>query len=395
MANVFIGLDVLQEEKWKDLRGYRLGLLANQASVNSRLIPAKDVINQLLPGQLKALFSPQHGFGGQDQDNMIESPHSVDNELKVPIFSLYSYTREPEKNMLDLIDILIVDLQDVGTRVYTFAATMLNCIKAASKYGKKVVILDRPNPLGGEIIEGNLLREELFSFVGTYSLPIRHGLTFGELGLLFNDVFELGCHLEIIPMRGWRRYMLWSETGLRWVMPSPNLPCPESAYVYPGQVLWEGTNVSEGRGTCRPFEIFGAPYLNTMKIKKIMEQVNLGGFILQDFVFRPTFNKWEGEICRGFFMHVTDHKKFQPFITSLWILKAILELHPEHFEWKEPPYEYVYDKYPIDLITGDSAIRTKLRLANKPEDLVHQWKNELTEFSDFRKNYFLYPNGPL
>ena len=214
----------------------------------------------MFPGQLKALFGPQHGYGGEDQDNMVETSHTSDKNLRIPIFSLYAQSREPSKEMLDGIDILIVDLQDVGTRVYTFTSTMLHCMKAAAKYGKKIVVLDRPNPLGGQLVEGNLLEPELFSFVGPGRIPMRHGLTMGEMALYFNHLYALKSDLEIITMEGWRREMLWKETGLRWIMPSPNMPLPETASVYPGQVIWEGTNISEGRGTCRPFEIFGAPF---------------------------------------------------------------------------------------------------------------------------------------
>ncbi|RLB10591.1 MAG: DUF1343 domain-containing protein, partial [Deltaproteobacteria bacterium] len=243
------------------------------------------VVDNLLPRHIKALFSPQHGYGGEDQDNMIETPHSYDSILQVPVFSLYSKTREPTQEMLDLIDVFIIDLQDVGTRVYTFSSTMLNCLRACARSGKRVIILDRPNPLGGEIVEGNLLRPELYSFVGPFSIPIRHGLTIGEMALLFNDKLNLGCELEVIPMEGWKRHMLWKDTGLRWIMPSPNMPHPDTAIVYPGQVLWEGTNVSEGRGTCRPFELFGSPYFNTKEILRVLDKEALAGCHLQEFSF--------------------------------------------------------------------------------------------------------------
>ena len=268
MTAVLTGLDRLQGKYVKTLSGFRIGLLANQASVDSHLNAAKEVVSQLFPGQLKALFGPQHGYGGEDQDNMVETSHASDQNLKIPIYSLYARSREPSKEMLDKIDILVVDLQDVGTRVYTFTSTLLHCMKAAAKYGKKVIVLDRPNPLGGQIVEGNLLEPELFSFVGPASIPMRHGLTMGEMALCFNHLYALKSDLEIITMTGWRREMLWKGTGLRWIMPSPNMPIPETALVYPGQVLWEGTNISEGRGTCRPFEIFGAPFLDDKRDKK-------------------------------------------------------------------------------------------------------------------------------
>jgi uncharacterized protein YbbC (DUF1343 family) len=327
MQRVQTGLDLVREGYWKQFNGCKLGLLANQASLDSRLNGAKEIISTLIPGQLKALFGPQHGYGGEDQDNMVETDHSHDNELKIPVFSLYADKREPLPHMLEMVDILIIDLQDVGTRVYTFASTMLNCIRAAARAGKRVIVLDRPNPLGGEVLEGNLLQPELFSFVGPYSFPMRHGLTMGEMAEIFNEVFGLGCDLKVLPMKGWRRKMLWGETGLKWIMPSPNMPLQETAIVYPGQVIWEGTNLSEGRGTCRPFEVFGAPYLNTKSIKRALEPEAMQGCFFQEYVFRPTFQKWKGELCKGFVLHVMDPHIYRSYYTSIALLKAVMEIH--------------------------------------------------------------------
>ena len=233
MKAILTGLDRISECCQNELKGSRLGLLANQASLDGRLNSAKDVLSRLFPGQLKVLFGPQHGYGGEDQDNMVETGHATDPTANIPIYSLYSETRSPLPHMIQSIDVLIIDLQDVGTRVYTFATTMLYCIQVAAKEGKKVLVLDRPNPLGGEVVEGNLLKPEMFSFVGPYRIPMRHGMTMGELARMFNQVFELGCDLEVVPMDRWRRHMLWHETGLRWVMPSTNMPSPLTAAVYP------------------------------------------------------------------------------------------------------------------------------------------------------------------
>ena len=229
MSGIITGLDRLELEGHPGLEGRRLGLLANQASLNRRLESARDVLSRLYPGQLKALFGPQHGFGGEDQDNMVETPHAHDAGLKIPVFSLYAESRVPSAAMFELIDTLVVDLQDVGTRVYTFSSTMLGCLRAAARYGKAVVVLDRPNPIGGDRVEGNLLEPELFSFVGPCSLPMRHGLTMGELALAFNQIFGLGCRIDVLSLKGWERTMLWNSTGLRWTMPSPNMPLPETA----------------------------------------------------------------------------------------------------------------------------------------------------------------------
>ena len=390
MNRVLTGLDVFRDEYWRKFKGLRLGLLSNQASLDSQLIPAKKVIEKCLPGQLKALFGPQHGHSGEDQDNMIETDHAKDPDLGVPIYSLYSTNREPDSEMLDQIDALIIDLQDVGSRVYTFSSTMLNCLKAATKSSKKVLILDRPNPLGGDIVEGNLLIPELYSFVGPFQFPMRHGLTMGEMAQIFNDKLGIDADLEIVSIKGWHREMLWHETGLRWIMPSPNMPLPETAFVYPGQVLWEGTNISEGRGTCRSFEMFGAPFLNLQGIKKHIPNEALKGCHFQEIRFRPTFHKWTGEICKGFMIHILDPQVFSPYFTSLALLTAVIKLHGEHFQWKSPPYEYEYERRPIDLVLGNSELRQKIEKGEDILSLRDGWLSELNEFIEWRKPYLLY-----
>lgn len=390
MNKIAVGLDLFREEYWKKFRGKRLGLLSNQASVDGSLTHAKTIIAGALPGALKALFGPQHGHRGEDQDNMIETDHSMDEELAIPVFSLYSKNREPLAEMLDMIDVLIIDLQDVGTRVYTFASTMLNCLRAASRVGKKVVVLDRPNPLGGEIIEGCLLRPDLYSFVGPYRFPMRHGLTMGEMAKIFDTVFHTESDPEVIPMKGWNRHLLWHESGLHWVMPSPNMPLPETAYVYPGQVIMEGTNLSEGRGTCRPFEIFGAPFLDTKLVCKILPQKATQGCYLREISYRPTFHKWEGERCRGFMIHILDNHQYRPFYTSIALLRAILETHGEYFYWKDPPYEYEYEKIPVDLILGDSELRRDLETGKDLPELEERWSSEIRGFVEWRRPYLLY-----
>ena len=390
MEHVQTGLDRIRIGLWKKLKGVKLGLLANQASLDSRFNGAKEVITRLLPGQLTALFGPQHGYGGEDQDNMVETDHAHDNALKIPVFSLYAEEREPLPHMLERVDILIIDLQDVGTRVYTFASTLLNCLKASGKAGKKVMVLDRPNPLGGKILEGNLLHPNLYSFVGPYRFPMRHGLTMGEMALVFNKKFRLGCDLEIIAMHGWRREMLWDKTGLKWMMPSPNMPLIETAYVYPGQVIWEGTNLSEGRGTCRPFEIFGAPYLDPKSIKDVIEPEATNGCFLQEYSFRPTFQKWEGELCKGFMLHVIDPHMYRPYFTSIALLKAILDIHGKDFRWKNPPYEYERERMPIDLILGDTALRQYLESGASISRITQNWVADLESFSQWRKPYLIY-----
>nr|WP_245809254.1 DUF1343 domain-containing protein [Desulfamplus magnetovallimortis] len=427
------GLENLYTNPLPELKGKRLGLLANPASVTSDFIHASDIIEAIYPGQLKVLFSPQHGFHAEKQDNMIESDHCIDSKHQIPIFSLYSDTRVPKREMFDRIDILLIDLQDVGTRVYTFIYTISYCIEAAGKYNKKVIILDRPNPVSGKIIEGNILKKNLISFVGRFPIPMRHGFTVGEIASFFNhlpNAFEFfsstfdpadntfegssngskshndkdgvdfrsdlkpTCDLDIIPMKGWKRDMLFTDTGLPWIAPSPNLPTPASALVYPGQVIWEGTNISEGRGTTQPFELFGAPFIETEKLIEAVQPF-IKGAILRPVAFEPTSGKWQKNVCRGFQIHVTSPEEYKAYFTSLLILQQIIRLYPDDFKWKQPPYEYEYNKLPIDLILGDTELRRKIeQTANDNmkgiDSIERSWKTELDNFHTISRNFYLY-----
>lgn len=390
METVQIGLVRFLESPPKWVANARLGLLCNPASVDRSYSHTRLLIQQHFPGKLTALYSPQHGFFAEKQDNMIESADGVDPVLNLPVYSLYGKTRVPTKAMLDPLDVLLVDLQDVGTRVYTFIYTLSYCLEAAKALHKKVVILDRPNPINGRTVEGNCLKPNYRSFVGRYALPMRHALTIGELAKLFNEHFEIGCDLEIIPMKGWKRSMFFPQTGLPWVAPSPNLPNPISAMVYPGQVLWEGTNVSEGRGTTLPFELFGAPYLNAAKIISTIGSESIPGIVLRPVVFEPTANKWQAQPCQGFQIHITHPDEFQPYETSLRLLQAVIFHHKETFEWKQPPYEYETRRLPIDLIVGDRKIRKRLENMEPVETIAESWQAELEEFSDISRGFHLY-----
>jgi len=368
----------------------RLGLLCNPASIDRRYNHARLLIDRRLPGKLTALYSPQHGFYAEKQDNMVESTDMKDSVLDMPVYSLYGNTRIPTAEMLDSIDVLLVDLQDVGTRVYTFIYTLSYCLEAAAALNKKVVVLDRPNPINGITIEGNCLKAEWRSFVGRFPLPMRHGLTIGELANLFNRHFKIGCDLEVVKMRGWRRSMFYRQTGLPWVPPSPNLPSPDSTMVYPGQVIWEGTNVSEGRGTTQPFELFGAPYIIPEKILATVGNTSIPGITLRAVVFEPTANKWQDHRCRGFQIHVTDPDKFRPYETSLRLLQAVILHHRDAFNWKPPPYEYETRKLPIDLIIGDGIIRNRIENLEPVEAIINSWQVELQEFSEISRGFHLY-----
>lgn len=390
IPHVQTGLENFIESPPGQIAGHRIGLLCNPASVDRQFCHARTCISEQFPGRLCALYSPQHGFFAAKQDNMIESDDITDPVLQAPVFSLYGQTRIPTEEMLDPIDTLIIDLQDAGTRVYTFIYTMSHCLEAAKKFGKKVLVLDRPNPVGGLMVEGNCLSPEYASFVGRYPIPMRHGLTIGELSLLFNVHYGIGCDLEVIPMKGWKRDMYFRDTGLPWIPPSPNLPTPVSAAVYPGQVLWEGTNVSEGRGTTQPFEIFGAPFMDTGKMLSTLGGNTLPGAILRQTAFEPTSGKWSGKLCNGFQIHITDTYKYQPYITTLKLLQAVLLHHKDQFEWKSPPYEYEFDKRPIDLIIGSADIRQRIENFDDTDDIAASWKKELDAFIEISREFHLY-----
>ena len=390
MTLVKTGLENLYNHPPDHFADCRLGLLCNSASVDSRLRHCRDLIEHRFPNKLTALFSPQHGFFAQKQDNMIESEDTVDPSLNIPVYSLYSETRRPTAEMFADIDMLLIDLQDAGTRVYTFIYTLSYCMEAAKEFGKKIIILDRPNPVNGITVEGNCLSPDCTSFVGRYPIPMRHGLTIGELGLLFNSHFGIGCDLEVIPMRDWHRDMYFQSTGLWWVPPSPNLPTPASATVYPGQVLLEGTNLSEGRGTTQPFELIGAPYIDTDALLQTLNKSGLPGLHLRPTTFEPTSNKWVDQTCHGFQLHVTDLNSYQPYETALKTLQSIIALHGDAFEWKSPPYEYEFHRLPIDLIIGDKRIREQVESLAPIDDITASWQDSLEKFKKTSRAFHLY-----
>jgi len=387
---IVIGLEVLLESQPSFLRGKRLGLLTNQASVNRDLIHNRILLQQGYGLQLTTLFSPQHGFYSEKQDNMIESDHSIDDVTGLPIFSLYGDLRKPSEQMLENIDILLIDLMDVGTRVYTFLYTLGYCLEAAAEYNKKVVILDRPNPINGIKVEGNLLTRECESFVGLYPIPMRHGLTFAELAKYINETRGIKADLTVIPMRGWHREMGFRETGFPWVYPSPNMPTPETAAVYPGQVIWEGTNISEGRGTTMPFELFGSPFIEHQAVLEEIKKTNLPGCYIRPLLFQPTSGKWADKVCRGFQVHVVESSEFMPYRTSLAFLSALLKLYPDQFCYKQPPYEYEFTRLPMDLILGSKKVRQELEKGTPVLDIEANWQKELEEFEKIREQFLLY-----
>lgn len=387
-----LGIDALSDEVIVPLKGARCGLLCNQASVNAELVHSRFVLTAVPALSLCCLFSPQHGFAAEKQDNMIESDHGVDQATGLTVYSLYGKHRRPTAEMFAGIDVLFIDLNDVGTRVYTFIYTMAYCLEAAAEYGTKVIVFDRPNPIGGLALEGNLLQAECASFVGRYPLPMRHGMTIAELALLFNDGFGIGADLQVVKMERWRRSMYFEDTGLPWVFPSPNMPTPATAMVYPGQVIWEGTNVSEGRGTTLPFELVGAPYWEIEEIQRVLADDEIEGCLLRPVLFEPTSGKWAGRPCCGFQLHVLERSTYKPYRTSLALYQAIFRLYPEKFDYKEPPYEYEFEKLPMDLILGDRTLREQVEAGVSITELERQWQAGLDDFLELRAPYLLYDN---
>ncbi|MFN2493826.1 MAG: exo-beta-N-acetylmuramidase NamZ domain-containing protein, partial [Pyrinomonadaceae bacterium] len=330
-THVKLGLEKLLEEQLHLLGEARVGLICNQASVNHQFRHAADILYEHADVELTALFGPQHGIRGDVQDNMIETEHAIDTETGLPIHSLYSETREPTDAMLQEVDVLVFDMQDVGCRIYTFAYTMANSMKAATRLGKKVIVCDRPNPINGKHVEGNVLEPEQASFVGQFAIPTRHGMTLGELARLFNEHFEIGCDLEVVTMEGWNRDLWLDETDTPWVMPSPNIPTLDSATVFPGTVHFEGTQLSEGRGTTRPFELVGAPYVNPEEYASGLNDMKQPGVYFRSSIFRPTFQKHAGVSCGGVQIHVTDREKFEPVIAGIAMVKLAYDMYPTEF----------------------------------------------------------------
>jgi uncharacterized protein YbbC (DUF1343 family) len=364
---VQIGLERCLQEPPPSLRDSRFGLLMNQASVDCSFRYACDVLATRFPGQLVAIFSPQHGLWCEEQANMVESPHGRYEPLGLPVYSLYSQTRRPTAEMLKGLDCFVIDLQDVGTRVYTFAWTIHQCLLACAAASIPVVILDRPNPLGGAI-EGPLLESGFDSFVGGASIPLRHGLTIGELARLMNEEQKIGAVLEIVPMTSWRRSMLFDDTGRSWVPPSPNMPRVTTALLYPGQVLFEGTNLSEGRGTTIPFEVVGAPFIDPHELARELASDDPPGLAVRPIRFVPTFDKWQGQRCGGIALHFTDPQAVRSVTATLRILAAVNNLWPDDFAWLPPPYEYEQEKMPIDILFGSSRLREALMSESAASD---------------------------
>jgi len=385
-----LGIERLCKERSGLIKGGRIGLVCNQASVDHELNHSADILRRLDGVNLTTLFGPQHGVRGDVQDNMVETPHTVDGETGLPVYSLYSETREPTEEMLRDVDTIVCDLQDVGCRIYTFIYTIANCMRVARRLGKRVVVCDRPNPIGGISLEGNVLQPGFESFVGQYPLPTRHGMTAGELARMFNRHWGIGCELEVVLMEGWSRELWFDETDAPWVLPSPNIPTLDSATVFPGTVHLEGTQMSEGRGTTRPFELVGAPYVGPWDFARRLKSEGLPAVTFRPTNFLPTFQKHAGVTCGGVQVHVLDRQEFKPVLTGVAIVKTCFDLYGEDFRWKEPPYEYVFDRNPFDVISGGENLRLAIERGDTLKELEESWEEGLNAFREARREFLLY-----
>ena len=406
-----LGIDVFIEKHLDLVREKRVGLITNPTGVSSRLESSVDLFYRNPEINLVALYGPEHGVRGNAQAGEYV-PFYMDTrydipEFSIPVFSLYGqslkpakgmfkdideYMRSfdtedvgkvPEQSMVESIDVLVFDIQDVGTRIYTYVATMAYCMEACAENDIEFIVLDRPNPINGIAMEGPLLEyPEYSSFVGLYPVPVRHGMTVGELARYFNDKFlTKKAELTVIPMEGWRREMWFDETSLPWVIPSPNMPTLMTATVYPGQVFLEGTNVSEGRGTTKPFELFGAPWIDGFRLVEELNRLKLPGVKFREAWFTPTFSKFQGELCGGAQIHVVDRHQYRSFDTSLFIIKTIMELYPESFTF--------HDEY-FDKIMGTSRVREALKRGVGVKDIIESYTEELNSFLKLRQSHLLY-----
>jgi len=387
MSDVRLGSDLLLTSRRLD--GARVGIVCNHASVDRGFGHIVDRLSADTRVTLGAIFGPQHGFRSDVQDNMIETPHCDDASRRVPVYSLYSETREPTAEMLRGLDMLVIDLQDIGARIYTYIYTMANCLRAAARHRVPVIVCDRPNPIGGAV-EGARLVPGYESFVGQFPIPMRHGMTIGELARLFNDAFGIAAPLEISAMEGWRRDMYFDDTALPWVMPSPNMPTLDTAIVYPGTVLFEGTMLSEGRGTTRPFELVGAPWIDADRFAAAMNALELPGAYFRPAVFEPTFQKHAKQACGGCQIHVLDRTAFLPVLTGVALIATLRAMSPAKFAWRQPPYEYEHEKLPIDILAGSDVLRRQIEGGVPLLDIAASWRDEEAAFSAARAPYLLY-----
>ncbi|MFB0504203.1 MAG: exo-beta-N-acetylmuramidase NamZ domain-containing protein [Candidatus Bathyarchaeia archaeon] len=380
------GVEVLTRRSFEIIKGKRVGLVTNQTGVTESLRHVADVLYESPEIKLTALFGPEHGIRGDLQGGHVVESYA-DGRTGVPVYSLYGETKKPTMDMLSNVDVLLFDIQDVGARYYTYICTMSYAMEAASDSGIPFIVLDRPNPINGVSVEGNILNPEFKSFVGRYPIPVRHGMTVGELAMLFNAEYRIEADLKVVRMEGWLRDMWFDETGLVWVQPSPNIPTLETAIVYPGTCLLEGTNVSEGRGTTKPFELLGAPWIDSSKLTAELRSRRLPGALFRQAHFTPAFSKYRGERCSGVQVHVTERDTFRPFETALHIVDAVRRLNLDRFEWAKPESG---SRYYFDTLAGTDKIRKRLCDGSSVSEMIDGFQEELSAFMEMSKNYILY-----
>jgi uncharacterized protein YbbC (DUF1343 family) len=379
-----LGVDVLMEEELELVEGKNVGLVTNPTGVDQELNNIVDVLDEHPDVELTALYGPEHGIRGDAQaGDYVES--YIDEQTNLPVYSLYGETRKPTEDMLEDVDVLLYDIQDVGTRFYTYIYTMAYLMEAAEENDIPVVVLDRPNPINGEAVEGPVLDPDFESFVGLYPIPLRHGMTSGELAHFFNEEFDIDADLSVVEMEGWERWMYYDDTPLHWVLQSPNMPTLDTALVYPGAALIEGTNASEGRGTTKPFELLGAPFVNSTELAAELNALELPGVTFRAASFTPVISKHQGTLSNGVQIHIDDRDAFKPVETGLHIVQTMLELYPEEFEFLGNNF--------FDNLIGNSYVREDLLNGVPADEIIAKWEDELEEFMDVRADYLLYESN--
>ena len=387
-TEIKLGIDILSAENFRRLRGLRVGAIVNASSVDGHFRHLADLLAKAPGVSLRALFAPEHGLAGAAAYMVpVADSHAADNPgAQLPVYSLYGddvASLKPTPKQLEGLDALVFDIQDVGARYYTYVYTMALAMQAAAQAGLKFYVLDRPNPLGGMAVQGNLVQPGFESFVGLYPLPNRHGMTTGELALLFNRHFGIGCELEVVACEGWRRRHLWRETGLYFVPPSPNMPNVETALVYPGMCLLEGTQLSEGRGTTLPFLQWGAPWVKGKQLAKALNAQKLPGVVFRPVHFIPGFDKHAGTPCEGVFLHITDEEAFLPWETGATCCWVAQQCFPQHFAFRTAPYEFVENILAFDLLSGSTQLRERMQTAKTWEALLQKTPEEEAQWQAF------------
>jgi uncharacterized protein YbbC (DUF1343 family) len=386
---MLLGIDLLASNRFKLLTGMNVGLCTNISSCDSQLQPTITLFEQQRNFNFNVVFTPEHGLFSALQDQK-KSSDFYDKKKNIKIHSLYGERLVPDIAVIKKLDCIVIDLQDIGTRYYTFLWSAILLIQKCALLKKKIIILDRPNPLDGVTLEGPVLEPHFSSFVGLYPIPVRHGLTIGELCTLINTEFTISADITVVRMKQWRRCHYYNDTGLPWTVPSPNMPTLSTALVYPGMCLLEGTNISEGRGTTRPFEIVGAPWVDPLLLIKSLEKEKLPGVQVRPTFFIPTFNKYKNELCGGLHIYVSNRKRFNSVLTGLVIIKTIKKLYPDTFRWRQPPYEFEKKILPFDILIGNAWVREAMNRKQSITVMRRKWLKELNEFKKIRKKYLLY-----